>query len=75
MENSVVSIQIMAKIYRSWLNECDYHSIQQFYFTKTSENCFYIVNLYPCTFSMPSKTDDPILPSVCLGMLVRNPSV
>ena len=25
MQNSVVSTQILAKIYRSWLKECDYH--------------------------------------------------
>ena len=30
MQNSVVSTQILAKIYRSWLKECDYHKIQQY---------------------------------------------
>ena len=47
-KNSVVSTQIMPKIYRAPLKA--YHSSV---LAKTSENCFYIVNLYfPCTFAM-----------------------
>ena len=54
MQNSVVSTQILAKIYRARFKECAYHKIKQF-LTKTSENCFYIVNLYfQCKFSMRS---------------------
>ena len=30
MQHSVVSTQILVKIYRSWLKECDYHKIQQY---------------------------------------------
>ena len=30
MQNSVVSSQILAKIYRLWLKECEYHIIQQY---------------------------------------------
>ena len=30
MQNSIVSIQIMTKIYRSWLKECDYHKMLQY---------------------------------------------
>ena len=31
MQNSVVSIQILAKIYRQRLKECAYNKIQQYY--------------------------------------------
>ena len=34
--------QILTQIYRSWLRECDYHKIQQ-YFDQNSENCYYIM--------------------------------
>ena len=30
MQNSILSTQILAKIYRSRLKECDYHKIQQY---------------------------------------------
>ena len=30
MQNNVISTQILAKIYRSWLKECDHHKIQQY---------------------------------------------
>ena len=30
MQNSVVSTQILAIIFRAWLKEYDYHKIQQF---------------------------------------------
>ena len=30
MQNSVVSTHILAKMYRSWLKECDYHKSQQY---------------------------------------------
>ena len=35
MQNSVVSTQILAKIYRSWIKECDYHKI----YDQKCENC------------------------------------
>ena len=31
MQNSVVLTQILAKTYRSWLKEYDYHKTQQYY--------------------------------------------
>ena len=31
MHNSLVSTEIPAKIYRSWLEDFDYHKIQQYY--------------------------------------------
>ena len=30
MQNNVISTQILAKIYRSWVKECDNHKIQQY---------------------------------------------
>ena len=43
--SSMVSAQILAKIYRVLLKECAYHKISSI-MTKTSGNCFYIVNIY-----------------------------
>ena len=31
MQNSVVSTQILSKIYRAWLKECAYHKIQVYF--------------------------------------------
>ena len=54
MQNSVVSIQILAKIYGSLLKKVVIIRFSSI-LIKTSENCFYIVNLYfPCIFSMHS---------------------
>ena len=50
MQNSVASTQSLAKIFRSWWEECDYIQFISL-LNKTSENCFNTVNLYfPCTF-------------------------
>ena len=41
MQNSLVSTQIIAKIYRAWLKQCAYHKIQ-WYFDQNKELLQYV---------------------------------
>ena len=51
MQNSVVSAQILAKIYRSWLKECNYLKIQQY---SDQILLLYCKFIFWCTVSMSS---------------------
>ena len=66
MRNSVFSTQILTKIYRPRLKECDYHETQQYYDQNKWKLFLYCKSIFFVSFWQYLWDGCPILPAVFL---------